>query len=48
MTTGFGLGMATEQGSQAIREMNERIRQNALEAIKNKPQPDLLSKVPKL
>lgn len=32
LTTGFALGMAFEQGNQAVNDMNERIRKLALEA----------------
>lgn len=34
---GFGFGLATEQGNAALQSFNERIRQNAIEAVKNRP-----------
>jgi hypothetical protein len=34
-STGYALGLATEQGNQAVRGLNDRIRQNAIDAVKN-------------
>jgi hypothetical protein len=44
-STGFALGMASEEGNQLLRQMNERIRQNAIQLEKNRPKPPPFEKL---
>jgi hypothetical protein len=39
--TGFGFGMAFAEGNQMVRQMNERIRQQAIDLDKGRRSPPL-------
>lgn len=39
--TGFGLGYGLAEGNQMVRDMNERIRQIAIEAERSRPKPNI-------